>query len=262
MITAVTSFCYLGYGRSGGHFSEKQVYRDAELAYNYLTNVLGVRKDKIIAYGRSLGSGPAVHLCVNNQLGGLILHCPITSVHRVKLNVPFTLPGDIFCNIDKAPFVKCPTLIIHGTKDEIVSISGSLAMLKRFRLAYYYWIQGGSHNDLDTHYLDEFNFAIVGFLSLLSTPLEQQNDNILPLDIRLAVQLLESSKIWGKLSLMNSVTSNSLINAATKFEKDETILTTSTTLDSVISSNDVCNIYDTRRDLNPNIFQNHTSPIM
>lgn len=45
---------------------------------------------------------------------------PLLSVYRVAFNFRFTLPGDMFPNVDRIRQVRCPVFVIHGTRDEIV----------------------------------------------------------------------------------------------------------------------------------------------
>jgi hypothetical protein len=68
-------------------------------------------------YGRSLGSGPSTYLAhkLTQQgihIGGLILQSPLLSIYRVAFNFRFTLPGDLFPNIDRSV---CCLLFVHST---------------------------------------------------------------------------------------------------------------------------------------------------
>ena len=60
----VFAFEYAGYGASRGDQqpSERQIYRDSERAFRYLTSVLNVESRNIVLYGRSLGAVVACHL--------------------------------------------------------------------------------------------------------------------------------------------------------------------------------------------------------
>ena len=51
-------FCYeyTGYGQSSGVPTEESILACIEAAYKYVTNILGVRWDRIVLYGCSLGS--------------------------------------------------------------------------------------------------------------------------------------------------------------------------------------------------------------
>ncbi len=57
---SVFAYDYRGYGTSRGRPSERNAYKDIDSAYNYLTQQLGIPPERIIAYGRSVGGGPAV----------------------------------------------------------------------------------------------------------------------------------------------------------------------------------------------------------
>jgi len=42
------------------------------------------------------------------------------SAYRVAFHFRFSFPGDKFCNIDRVSKIDSPTMILHGTHDEIV----------------------------------------------------------------------------------------------------------------------------------------------
>ena len=145
----VLMYDYEGYGLSSPYSqtSEQKCYNDIDAAYKYLIQIKGCLPKDIIIFGKSLGSGPSTYLAnrlsneddntntntntnidtdTDNRLlnsnnktppGGLILQSPLLSVYRVFSDFRFTLPGDMFSNIDKIKNVKCPIFIIHGTKD-------------------------------------------------------------------------------------------------------------------------------------------------
>lgn len=102
--------------------SEKACCSDIMAAYTYLADQCNVHPSKIIVFGRSIGSGPAVYCATNRRVGGLVLISPIASAVRVplkRLNV--TLPFiDTFPNIDRASKIMCPVLVVHGDMDELV----------------------------------------------------------------------------------------------------------------------------------------------
>jgi pimeloyl-ACP methyl ester carboxylesterase len=41
------------------------------------------------------------------------------SIYRVAFNFRFTIPGDLFPNIDRIRDIQSPVFIIHGTRDEV-----------------------------------------------------------------------------------------------------------------------------------------------
>ncbi|EKX72890.1 conserved hypothetical protein [Theileria equi strain WA] len=159
---------YAGYGMSGGAPSEDNIYSDAEVAFDYMVKELGIDPLSVICFGRSLGSAPSMHIAVRRKICGLILQSPIASILRTKIKrLKLSFPCDMFCNIDIAPYIKVPTLIIHGTKDEIVPIYGSKKMARKIEEVYYLWVKGGMHNDLDYKYTRIMEGAIQEFLEIL-----------------------------------------------------------------------------------------------
>jgi fermentation-respiration switch protein FrsA (DUF1100 family) len=123
------------------------VYADIDAAFAHLTTALGTPPERIIAYGRSVGTGPAVDLAARRPVGGLVVESGMTTAFRVLTRIPL-LPGDRFRNIDKIGRVRCPVLVMHGRVDDIVPLSHGQALWaaapepKRFL-----WMDGAGHND-------------------------------------------------------------------------------------------------------------------
>src|SRR5215813_2996700 len=111
---SVFAYDYQGYGTSEGRPSERGAYDDENAAYDYLTNQLKTPADRVIILGRSVGSGPAVHLAARRPAAALILQSPFLSAFRVVTKFPI-LPFDTFPNYKEIGRVRCPVLIIHGT---------------------------------------------------------------------------------------------------------------------------------------------------
>src|SRR5215467_8165428 len=78
-ISAVFAFDYEGYGTSEGKPSEKAAYQDEAAAYDYLAVNLGTPPDRIVIFGRSVGTGPATYIAARRPAAGLILRSPFVS---------------------------------------------------------------------------------------------------------------------------------------------------------------------------------------
>lgn len=143
-----------------GKPSEEFCYSDIDAAYKFLRFDLDVPDKNIVLYGRSLGSGPSCHLAAGRSqsegpgsgpVGGVILHAPFLSVYRIVLETGCTVYGDKFPNIDCAPMIKSPTILVHGTADQIVPFNHSerlfeaLPQESRARPLY---IEGMGHNNV------------------------------------------------------------------------------------------------------------------
>ena len=143
---------YTGYGLNQGKFpcSEQFCYNDADTVYNYMTQDLNIPPDRIVIFGRSLGSGPSCYLAEKYKVAGLILNSGFMSVFRVAFKFRWTLPGDMFPNIDRIKNVTCPVCIVHSIKDEIVPFYHAREMYKNCKNKFPpLFIDGTTHNSID-----------------------------------------------------------------------------------------------------------------
>ncbi|CAD7927661.1 unnamed protein product [Amoebophrya sp. A120] len=146
----VFAYDYEGYGTSTGKASESALYADIEAAYTYLREVVGVPWEHIILYGRSIGTGPTVHLAASAPVRGVILQAPMASIYRIVFDFRFTMWGDQFANIDKIARVASPVCIVHGIADEIVPVWHGVELWKKLqRPVEPLWVPNGDHNALD-----------------------------------------------------------------------------------------------------------------
>lgn len=115
----VAAVDYPGYGLSDGSPTEEGCYRNVHRLYDWLIETRGFKPEDIYVDGFSIGSGPATELAATKPVGGLILEAPFLSAPRVVTRVRI-LPVDPFPNLKRIGDVKCPVLIMHGTKDNVI----------------------------------------------------------------------------------------------------------------------------------------------
>lgn len=164
---SVFAYDYRGYGTSSRTPSEENSYRDAETAYDYLVNNLGVPAHRIIALGRSLGGAVAVDLAHRRQLGGLIIESSFVSAYRVITKIP-VFPFDKFNSLSKIKKVACPVLVIHGTRDEVVAFwHGERLFQEAGEPKQSLWVEGADHNNLFARAEDRYKQALVEFVTLI-----------------------------------------------------------------------------------------------
>lgn len=116
---------YRGYGKSQGHPSEEGLYMDGEAGYRYLINERDVSPDRIIAYGRSLGTTVALDVALRQRVAALILESPFCSAGDMAQHMFPFIPGrlllsDRFNNVSRIAELDVPLLVVHGKKDRIV----------------------------------------------------------------------------------------------------------------------------------------------
>ena len=166
---------YRQYGKSEGRISEKGTYLDAKAALAYLHSRKDINNEKIIFFGRSLGSAVAIDLAVKEQCCALILETPFTSIKEMgKELYPFLLIildllKTKYDSLSKISEIKVPTLIMHGDKDELVPIEQGRKLYEQANEPKeFYTIPGAMHND--THIVggEEYFDVIKRFVSKLT----------------------------------------------------------------------------------------------
>lgn len=174
----IFAYEYTGYGMSTGRPKEDSVYQDIEAALKYVQEDIGTPWNQIVPYGRSIGTGPTCHIATRTAVRGVVLQSPMMSIYRIPFHFRFSLPGDMFANIDKVKHMCCPVFIIHGTRDEIVPVWHGQglhsACMKRGIAHKPHWISGGDHNNIESQAGDIFFDELVRFLQHLEqTPADE-----------------------------------------------------------------------------------------
>ena len=121
---------YRGYGLSEGVPTQDALFSDATSIYDQLIQRSDVDKNKVVAMGRSLGTGVAVYLAENRPLKGAILISPYDSITSIgQRTYPF-LPVSLlmrnpFNSLSRAPKIKVPMLCVVASDDRVVPVSHS-----------------------------------------------------------------------------------------------------------------------------------------
>jgi hypothetical protein len=143
---------YRGMGKSSGRRNEVTLFNDAQHIYQWLKEQYG--ENRIVIYGRSLGSGVAARIASWNKPKLLILDSPYYSfIYQVR-RYGFMLPLRWLLKymIRTNQFLRkisCPVFILHGTQDKLISFKQSLML----QLESPDWvkvipIKDGKHNNL------------------------------------------------------------------------------------------------------------------
>jgi len=148
---------YRGYGKSTGKRNEAAMHSDMAAVFDYLVSARPY--DKVVIYGRSLGSGFAVRLAANRPCHRLILETPYFSLlHVATSRFPF-LPVRLLLRyefrsdkyIEK---VQCPIAIFHGSKDAVVPYRSGFKLYEKVRHrndCEMVTLVGGKHNNLNIY---------------------------------------------------------------------------------------------------------------
>lgn len=143
---------YRGYGKSMGKPSEQILYRDAQTLLNWAKENL--HYDRLVIYGRSLGSTVASNLAGSTNSYGLILETPFDEIRSLvyppfKPLLIFFPDRHRFSNKEHLTRVTCRVLVLQGTHDWVVPLSSAI-QLKPFLKEddEFVIIDGGDHKNL------------------------------------------------------------------------------------------------------------------
>lgn len=139
-----------GYGLSSAQKpSETAIYAAAEAGLAYLN----VPPAKVVLQGWSLGSGVAVEMAKRGHGARLALVSPYTSIAELGQQLLPFLPArvlvlDRYDSAAKAPALVLPTLIIHGTADEVIPVEMGRRLGALIPNATVQLVEGAHHGDL------------------------------------------------------------------------------------------------------------------
>ncbi|MGC1866798.1 MAG: alpha/beta hydrolase [Pseudolabrys sp.] len=167
--TGLLALAYRGYGGSTGKPSETGLISDGIAAYDFVLARFPARN--IVLWGESLGTGVAVAVAAEREIGAVILDAPFTSLADVGAAAyPFApvrwLIKDPFHSDERIARLTAPLLVLHGERDRIVPIAlgEKLFSLAREPKRFVRFPLGG-HVDLDDNGAQK---AVRTFLSALA----------------------------------------------------------------------------------------------
>ncbi len=149
---------YRGYGLSTGKSTEESLYQDVRSCLDWLDSE-GVSSERVVMYGYSLGTIPAVDLSAFYTVASpnkLILEAPMASVENLTeeallLDVSSTFFTSLkFDNVEKIKSVSQPLLWLHGIEDDYLSISNGEAIFEQYGGGYKeaHRVAGANHTDI------------------------------------------------------------------------------------------------------------------
>lgn len=113
---------YPGYAGNDGRPTRETLMQVARAGHDWLQQHPEVDPERIIAVGRSVGSGPATELAAERELPALVLMSPFTSVAAFarQFGAPGFLVRDRFDNLALMEDFSGPVLVFHGRRDTII----------------------------------------------------------------------------------------------------------------------------------------------
>ena len=143
---------YRGYGQSTGKTTEQGTYRDAQAAWDYLTNGRGIPADRIIVFGRSLGGAIGAWLGVQNTPAAVIIESSFSSGEDMARRLYPFMPVRLITRlqypvVDYAAQLNCPVLVVHSRHDEIIPFAMGQAIYSAVKQDKKFLELRGDHNN-------------------------------------------------------------------------------------------------------------------
>ena len=132
----VLLFDYRGYGKSEGRIKgERDLYSDADAAYDYVVSKRGVSPERLVLYGHSLGTTAVVDLASRRPCSAIIVESGLSSADEMASSMLPWLPRwmhglgeNRFESAKKLISVHSPVLIMHGDPDSVVPTEQGIAL--------------------------------------------------------------------------------------------------------------------------------------
>ncbi len=162
---------YRGYGASDGHPSQTALIADAQAQFDALAADPRIDPKRIVAIGRSLGSGVAVQLAAKRPLQALILVTPYDSMLSVAAEKYPWLPvrwmlRHPFDSIALAPTLHLPTQILLAQQDLLIPPAHGARLAAAWGTPVQpFLLPGANHHDILLH--PRFWLDVRGFLAQL-----------------------------------------------------------------------------------------------
>ncbi len=166
---SVLLFDYRGYGKSGGNPDEEGTYRDAEAAWQHLTEARKLAPRDIVMLGESLGGGVATWLALKYPPRALVLASTFTSVPDLGAQVYPWLPVRLLArmhydNLARIGKIDAPVLIAHSRDDDIIPFAHGEALFAAARDPKQMLVLAGGHNEGFLFARDAWIAAVGAFL--------------------------------------------------------------------------------------------------
>ena len=171
---------YPGYGIYSGSCSADRIIEDGINVYDYLTTKLGCKEENIIVFGRSIGTGPAIHIAAFKNPGALVSMSGYTSIKTVvrQLFGKFFqyIVKERFFNVDLIKYVTCPVFIMHGLKDTLIPYTESQELFKSCKdiPCYLHLPPDMTHTIFDV--VNDFTIPLKNFLANFNKEDESENE--------------------------------------------------------------------------------------
>lgn len=114
-----------------------------------------------------MGAGVALQLAINRKSAGVVLDSPFLSAYRTYTQYPLLL-FDKYRNLAKINQLKCPLLVVHGRRDNIIAFWQGKKLYEAATVPKVgLWVAGADHNNLIVIAKDKYWHAWQNLIKLI-----------------------------------------------------------------------------------------------
>ncbi len=171
---------YPGYGLyRSSETSEQLILEDAEIIYDYLTTICGVKHKDIILFGRSIGTGPTSYLASLKPCHSALLMSAYTSIKDIAksflgwASFMSWIVAERFPNLEYIKNAKCPCFFMHGVLDTLIPYQHSVILEEACpTVSELHLVSEMDHNSFNL--MTDLVLPFKGFITKLNYPSLQQ----------------------------------------------------------------------------------------
>jgi len=151
---------YPGYGIAEGDPREDKIFEASEALLEFIEMKHNIKRDSMVIIGQSIGSATAMEMARRGFGSKLILVSPFLNLHLMAVDsFPFLKPilalfpfflRDKLDNAKIASKINISSMVLHGTKDDIVPFEHGSELSKLFPQGKCKFVQlkGAAHNNM------------------------------------------------------------------------------------------------------------------
>lgn len=154
----LAAFAYRGYDGSEGRPTQRRLTSDGVAAARKIAELAG-GPARVVLVGQSLGTGVATQVTarlqqVDRAPAALVLVSPFVDIPAVAHDAvgcaPVCLFPDPWRTLRRAPAIRVPALVLHGTKDTVIPHEHGERVAAAIPGARFVPVEGRDHNDIWT----------------------------------------------------------------------------------------------------------------
>lgn len=158
-------FDFHAHGESEGKVVDaKQCVDDLICAVGYLKMLDVVDQKRIAITGSSLGGLATTLAATWDDVACAVPVCPVSTFEpfRVRdIKYKDLVDVNVYAEAEK---IKCPVLVVHGDKDDIVPISQSVELVKHLKKGKLHIVKGADHQFSDEKHFKEMIKTVADFI--------------------------------------------------------------------------------------------------